>query len=104
MSRAVPLLLPPTGTFPHHFWRPAERETMTSAIRFRVAAGFGMILLALMMVMFVFGGVAFPAQIGNVGEISMSAQTMNTQQFALAGAGKTSPQQGGGVLSGETTV
>jgi hypothetical protein len=77
---------------------------MTSAIRFRVAAGFGMILLALMMVMFVFGGVAFPAQIGNVGEIQMSAQTMNTKQFALAGAGKTTPQQGGGVLSGETTV
>ncbi|MDQ1632732.1 MAG: hypothetical protein QOC80_2704, partial [Frankiaceae bacterium] len=40
---------------------------MTSAIRFRVAAGFGMILLSLMLVMFVFGGVAFPAQIGNVG-------------------------------------
>ena len=37
---------------------------MTSAIRFRVAAGFGMALLSLMLVMFVFGGVAFPAQIG----------------------------------------
>lgn len=77
---------------------------MTSAIRFRVAAGFGMILLALMMVMFVFGGVAFPAQVGNVGEIQMSAETMNTKQFALAGAGKSTPQQGGGVLSGEANV
>ena len=77
---------------------------MTSAIRFRAAAGIGMILLVLMMVMFVFGGVAFPAQIGNVGEIQMSAQTMNTKQFALAGAGKSSPQQGGGVLSGEANV
>jgi hypothetical protein len=77
---------------------------MTSAIRFRVAAGFGMLLLVLMMVMFVFGGVAFPAQIGNVGEIQMSAKTMNTQQFALAGAGKSSPKQGGGVLSGEANV
>jgi hypothetical protein len=77
---------------------------MTSAIRFRVAAGFGMVLLVLMMVMFVFGGVAFPAQIGNVGEIQMSAQTMNTKQFALAGAGKTTPAQGGGVLSGEANV
>jgi hypothetical protein len=77
---------------------------MTSAIRFRVAAGFGMILLALMMVMFVFGGVAFPAQIGNVGELSMSAQTMNTKGFQLAGAGTSTPQQGGGVLSGTTNV
>ena len=77
---------------------------MTSAIRFRVAAGFGMILLALMMVMFVFGGVAFPAQIGNVGEIQMSAKTMNTKQFALAGAGKTTPDQGGGPLAGEANV
>ena len=77
---------------------------MTSALRFRVAAGMGVALLVLMMVMFVFGGVAFPAQIGNVGEISMSAQTMDTKEFALAGAGKTSPQQGGGVLSGEANV
>jgi hypothetical protein len=77
---------------------------MTSAIRFRVAAGFGMILLALMMVMFVFGGVAFPAQIGNVGELSMSAQTMNTKGFQLAGAGTSTPQQGGGVLSGTANV
>ena len=77
---------------------------MTSAIRFRVAAGFGMVLLALMMVMFVFGGAAFPAQIGNVGEIQMGAQTMNTKGFALAGAGKTTPQQGGGELSGEANV
>jgi hypothetical protein len=77
---------------------------MTSAIRFRVAAGFGMVLLALMMVMFVFGGVAFPAQIGNVGEIQMSAKTMNTKQFALAGAGKSSPDQGGGPLAGEANV
>src|SRR3954447_17433258 len=61
--------------FPHPT-RPAERTTMTSAIRFRVAAGFGMALLSLMLIMFVFGGVAFPAQIGNVGEIQMSAQTM----------------------------
>jgi hypothetical protein len=77
---------------------------MTSAIRFRVAAGFGMILLAVMMVMFVFGGVAFPAQIGNVGEIQMSAKTMDTKQFALAGAGKTTPDQGGGPLAGEANV
>src|SRR4051812_50223071 len=69
---------------------------MTSALRFRVAAGLGMLVLALMMVMFVFGGVAFPAQIGNLGEIQMSAQTMNTEQFALAGARKSTPEQGGG--------
>jgi hypothetical protein len=77
---------------------------MTSAIRFRVAAGFGMALLSLMLVMFVFGGVAFPAQIGNVGEIQMSAQTMNTKEFALAGAGKTTPDKGGGPLAGEANV
>jgi|ERR1700712_1463873 hypothetical protein len=77
---------------------------MTSALRFRVAAGMGMLVLILMMTMFVFGGVAFPAQIGNVGEIQMSAQTMDTKQFALAGAGKTTPDQGGGPLSGEANV
>src|ERR1700710_1853354 len=77
---------------------------MTSALRFRVAAGMGMLVLILMMTMFVFGGVAFPAQIGNVGEIQMSAQTMDTKQFALAGAGKSTPAQGGGVLSGEANV
>jgi hypothetical protein len=77
---------------------------MTSAIRFRVAAGFGMVLLVVMMLMLVFGGVAFPAQIGNVGEIQMSAQTMSTDQFALAGAGQATPQQGGGVLSGQANV
>ena len=71
---------------------------MTSALRFRVAAGMGMLVLILMMTMFVFGGVAFPAQIGNVGEIQMSAQTMDTKEFALAGAGKTTPDQGGGPL------
>ncbi len=77
---------------------------MTSAIRFRVAAGFGSALLALMLVMFVFGGVAFPAQIGNVGEIQMSAKTMNTKEFALAGAGKTTPDQGSGPLAGTANV
>jgi hypothetical protein len=77
---------------------------MTSAIRFRVAAGFGMALLSLMLLMFVFGGVAFPAQIGNVGEIQMSADTMNTKQFALAGAGTTTPDQGGGPLAGTANV
>jgi hypothetical protein len=77
---------------------------MTSALRFRVAAGFGMGVLALMLVMFVFGGVAFPAQIGNLGEIQMGAKTMTTKQFALAGAGRTTPQQGGSALAGETNV
>jgi hypothetical protein len=77
---------------------------MTSAIRFRVSAGFGMVLLVLMMVMFVFGGVAFPVQMANMGQIQMSAQTMDTKGFALAGAGKTTPDQGGGPPAGEANV
>lgn len=77
---------------------------MTSVLRFRVAAGFGMIILVLMLVMFVFGGVAFPVQAANLGQIQMSAKTMDTKQFALAGAGKTTPDQGGGPPAGEANV
>ncbi len=62
---------------------------MISKLRFRLAAGLGVAGLTLVLATFVFGGVAYPIQLGNIGTFKLAVKQVKGGAFSLTPNGKS---------------
>lgn len=74
---------------------------MISTVRFRIAATLGVVGLTVVLATFVFGGVAYPIQLGNIGTFKVAADQVQGSSFSLTpnGAG-----EGGQVPAGLSDI